>query len=51
MHIDNDLKLDFDDVLIHPKQSDTPSRSAIVLESMRASVSLWALAEKGARAC
>jgi GMP reductase len=32
MRIDNDLKLDFDDVLIRPKRSEAPSRSAIILE-------------------
>ena len=32
MRIDNDSKLDFDDVLIRPKRSEAPSRSAIVLE-------------------
>lgn len=32
MRIDNDPKLDFDDVLIRPKRSEAPSRSAIVLE-------------------
>ncbi len=31
MRVDNDLKLDFDDVLIRPKRSEAPSRSAIVL--------------------
>jgi GMP reductase len=32
MRIDNDPKLDFDDVLIRPKRSEAPSRSAMVLE-------------------
>jgi GMP reductase len=32
MRIDHDLKLDFDDVLIRPKRSEAPSRSAVVLE-------------------
>ena len=32
MRIDNDPKLDFDDVLIRPKRSEAPSRSSIVLE-------------------
>ncbi len=32
MRIDNDPKLDFDDVLIRPKRSEAPSRSAVVLE-------------------
>lgn len=32
MRIDNDPKLDFDDVLIRPKRSEAPSRSAIALE-------------------
>lgn len=32
MRIDNEPKLDFDDVLIRPKRSEAPSRSAIVLE-------------------
>jgi len=32
MRIDSDPKLDFDDVLIRPKRSEAPSRSAIVLE-------------------
>ena len=32
MRIDTDPKLDFDDVLIRPKRSEAPSRSAIVLE-------------------
>lgn len=32
MRIDNDPKLDFDDVLIRPKRSEAPSRSAIILE-------------------
>ncbi len=32
MRIDHDPKLDFDDVLIRPKRSEAPSRSAIVLE-------------------
>jgi GMP reductase len=32
MRIDNDPKLTFDDVLIRPKRSESPSRSAIVLE-------------------
>lgn len=32
MRIDNDLKLDFDDVLIRPKRSEAPSRSAVDLE-------------------
>ncbi len=31
MRIDNDPKLDFDDVLIRPKRSEAPSRSSIVL--------------------
>jgi GMP reductase len=31
MRVDNELKLDFDDVLIRPKRSEAPSRSAIVL--------------------
>lgn len=31
MRIDNDLKLDFDDVLIRPKRSEAPSRAAVVL--------------------
>ncbi len=32
MHIDYDPKLDFDDVLIRPKRSEAPSRSAIELQ-------------------
>jgi GMP reductase len=32
MRIDNDPKLDFDDVLIRPKRSEAPSRAAIILE-------------------
>jgi GMP reductase len=32
MRIDYDPKLDFDDVLIRPKRSEAPSRSAVVLE-------------------
>ncbi len=32
MRIDHEPKLDFDDVLIRPKRSEAPSRSAIVLE-------------------
>jgi GMP reductase len=32
MRIDNDPKLDFDDVLIRPKRSEAPSRATIVLE-------------------
>ena len=32
MRIDNDPKLDFDDVLIRPKRSEAPSRAAIVLD-------------------
>src|SRR5438034_366619 len=32
MRIDHDPKLDFDDVLIRPKRSEAPSRSAVVLE-------------------
>ena len=32
MRIDSDPKLDFDDVLIRPKRSEAPSRSAINLE-------------------
>ena len=32
MRVDNDPKLDFDDVLIRPKRSEAPSRSAIILE-------------------
>jgi GMP reductase len=32
MRIDNDPKLDFDDVLIRPKRSEAPSRSAVDLE-------------------
>src|SRR5438045_774270 len=32
MRIDNDPKLDFDDVLIRPKRSEAPSRSAVALE-------------------
>ncbi len=32
MRIDKDPKLDFDDVLIRPKRSEAPSRSAIILE-------------------
>jgi GMP reductase len=32
MRIDSDPKLDFDDVLIRPKRSEAPSRSAIDLE-------------------
>ncbi len=31
MRIDNDPKLDFDDVLIRPKRSEAPSRAAIIL--------------------
>ena len=31
MRIDNDLKLDFDDVLIRPKRSEAPSRSSVEL--------------------
>jgi GMP reductase len=32
MRIDNDPKLDFDDVLIRPKRSEAPSRASVVLE-------------------
>jgi len=32
MRIDNDSKLDFDDVLIRPKRSEAPSRSAVDLD-------------------
>lgn len=32
MRIDNDPKLDFDDVLIRPKRSEAPSRSSVGLE-------------------
>lgn len=32
MRVDNDPKLDFDDVLIRPKRSEAPSRSAIILK-------------------
>src|SRR5262245_45513514 len=32
MRIDNDPKLDFDDVLIRPKRSEAPSRSTIRLD-------------------
>jgi GMP reductase len=32
MRIDNDPKLDFDDVLIRPKRSEAPSRATVVLE-------------------
>src|ERR1700687_5802598 len=32
MRIDNDPKLDFDDVLIRPKRSESPSRATVVLE-------------------
>lgn len=32
MRIDNDLKLDFDDVLIRPKRSEAPSRLAVDLD-------------------
>jgi GMP reductase len=32
MRVDSDAKLDFDDVLIRPKRSEAPSRSAIALE-------------------
>src|SRR3954451_6873175 len=32
MRIDNDPKLDFDDVLIRPKRSEAPSRATIVLQ-------------------
>lgn len=32
MRIDNEPKLDFDDVLIRPKRSEAPSRAAIALE-------------------
>ncbi len=32
MRIDNDPKLDFDDVLIRPKRSEAPSRATIILE-------------------
>ena len=32
MRIENDVKLDFDDVLIRPKRSDAPSRKNVVLE-------------------
>jgi GMP reductase len=32
MRIDNDLKLDFDDVLIRPKRSEAPSRASVKLE-------------------
>jgi GMP reductase len=32
MRIDNEPKLDFDDVLIRPKRSEAPSRATIVLE-------------------
>jgi GMP reductase len=32
LRIDNDPKLDFDDVLIRPKRSEAPSRASVVLE-------------------
>ncbi len=32
MRIDNDPKLDFDDVLIRPKRSEAPSRSTVILQ-------------------
>jgi GMP reductase len=32
MRIDNEPKLDFDDVLIRPKRSEAPSRAAIIIE-------------------
>jgi len=32
MRIDNDLKLDFDDVLIRPKRSEAPTRSSVDLK-------------------
>ncbi|MFO0891429.1 MAG: GMP reductase [Isosphaeraceae bacterium] len=32
MRIDNDPKLDFDDVLIRPKRSEAPSRASVVLD-------------------
>jgi GMP reductase len=32
MRIDNDRKLDFDDVLIRPKRSEAPSRASVVLQ-------------------
>src|SRR5512135_1616412 len=32
MRIDNEPKLDFDDVLIRPKRSEAPSRATIVLQ-------------------
>src|SRR5208337_3218645 len=32
MRIDNDPKLDFDDVLIRPKRSEAPSRATIALQ-------------------
>jgi len=32
MRIDNDPKLDFDDVLIRPKRSEAPSRATVVLQ-------------------
>jgi len=32
MRIDNDPKLDFDDVLIRPKRSEAPSRATVILE-------------------
>ena len=32
MRIDNDPKLDFDDVLIRPKRSEAPSRATVSLE-------------------
>jgi GMP reductase len=32
MRIDNDPKLDFDDVLIRPKRSEAPSRASVVLQ-------------------
>jgi GMP reductase len=32
MRIDNDPKLDFDDVLIRPKRSEAPSRASVVLK-------------------
>jgi len=35
MRIDNDPKLDFDDVLIRPKRSEAPSRSAIIGDEQR----------------
>jgi len=32
MRVDNDPKLDFDDVLIRPKRSEAPSRSTVIVE-------------------